>query len=107
MLAIGYLWEPGRPSPLEWYVLATAVATVAAVLGYSAFFYHYPDFAAPWLALRLGCAAGALASGFRGRPQVRRALIGCCAVVVLAVAGVPGARAVAGCAPRASTPTGR
>ena len=86
VLAIGYLWEPGRPSPLEWYVLATAVATVAAVLGYSAFFYHYPAFAAPWLALSFGCAAGAVASGFRARPQVPRALIGCCAVVVLAVA---------------------
>ena len=86
VLAIGYLWEPGRPSPLEWYVLATAVATVAAVLGYSAFFYHYPAFAAPWLALSAGCAAGALASGFAGRPQVRRAIIGCCAVAVLAVA---------------------
>ena len=86
VLAIGYLWEPGRPSPLEWYVLAAAGATVAAVLGYSAFFYHYPAFAAPWLALSFGCAAGAVASGFRARPQVRRALIGCCAVVVLAVA---------------------
>ena len=86
VLAISYLWDPGRPSPLEWYVLATAVATVAAVLGYSAFFYHYPAFAAPWLALSFGCAAGAVASGFRARPQVRRALIGCCAVVVLAVA---------------------
>jgi hypothetical protein len=86
VLAIGYLWEPGRPSPLEWYVLATAVATVAAVLGYSAFFYHYPAFAAPWLALSAGCAVGALASGFAGRPQVRRAIIGCCAVAVLAVA---------------------
>jgi hypothetical protein len=67
-------------------VLATAVATVAAVLGYSAFFYHYPAFAAPWLALSAGCAAGALASGFVGRPQVRQAIIGCCAVAVLAVA---------------------
>jgi alpha-1,2-mannosyltransferase len=86
VLAIGYLWEPGRPSPLEWYVLATAVATVAAVLGYSAFFYHYPAFAAPWLALSAGCAAGALASGLVDRPQVRRAIIGCCAVVVVAVA---------------------
>ena len=28
-------------------MLATAVATVAAVLGYSAFFYHYADFVAP------------------------------------------------------------
>jgi hypothetical protein len=86
VLAVGYLREPGRPSPLEWYVLATAVATVAAVLGYSAFFYHYPAFAAPWLALSFGCAGGSLASGFAGWPQVRRAIIGCCAVVVVAVA---------------------
>jgi len=86
VLAIGYLWEPGRPSPLEWYVLATAVATVAAVLGYSAFFYHYPAFAAPWLALSAGCAAGALASGFARQPRVRQAIIGCCGVAVLAVA---------------------
>jgi hypothetical protein len=86
VLAIGYLWEPGRPSPLEWYVLAAAVAAVAAVLGYSAFFYHYPAFAAPWLALSAGCAAGALASGFAARPQVRQVIIGCCGAVVLAVA---------------------
>jgi hypothetical protein len=86
VLAIGYLWEPGRPSPLEWYVLAAAVASVAAVLGYSAFFYHYPAFAAPWLALAAGCAAGAIASGFVGHPQVRRAIIGCFGVAVLAVA---------------------
>ena len=86
LLAIGYLWEPRRPSQLEWYALATAVAAVAAVLGYSAFFYHYPAFAAPWLALSAGCASGALASGLAGQPQVRRAIIGCCAAVVLGVA---------------------
>jgi len=111
VLAIGYLWEPGRPSPLEWYVLATAVATVAAVLGYSAFFYHYPAFAAPWLALSAGCAAGALASGFAGRPQVRRALIGCCGAAVLAVAAfqvseLSGLRATSVYPDRALIPTG-
>jgi hypothetical protein len=31
------------------------------IIGYSAFFYHYADFPAPWLALSLGGAAGALA----------------------------------------------
>jgi hypothetical protein len=35
---------------------------VAAVLAYSAFFYHYPDLAAPWLAISAGYAAGALAA---------------------------------------------
>ena len=42
------------PGPLEWYALGTLACTVAAVLAYSAFFYHYPDFAAPWLAISAG-----------------------------------------------------
>jgi hypothetical protein len=52
----------GGPGPLEWYALGTLACTVAAVLAYSAFFYHYPDFAAPWLAISAGYAAGALAA---------------------------------------------
>ena len=28
----------------------------AAIMGYSAFFYHYPDFPAPWLAITVGAA---------------------------------------------------
>jgi alpha-1,2-mannosyltransferase len=63
--------RPCGPGSLEWYALATLGATVAAVLAYSAFFYHYPDFAAPWLAISSGYAAGALrdalAARFRGR----------------------------------------
>ena len=86
LIAIGYAWDPRRPSPLEWYVLVMAVGAVAAVLVYSAFFYHYPAFAAPWLALTAGCAAGALASAFSGQPQLRRVVIGCCAAAVLLVA---------------------
>jgi hypothetical protein len=64
----------GAPGPLEWYALAALGATLAAVLGYSAFFYHYADFAAPWLAIAAGYAAGALrrpAAGLR-RPARRR-----------------------------------
>lgn len=86
VIAMGYAWEPGRPSPLEWYALVTAVAAMAAVLSYSAFFYHYTAFAAPWLALSAGCAVGALASACRGRAGARRVLAGCCAAMVLAVA---------------------
>jgi hypothetical protein len=52
----------GGPGPLEWYALGTLACTVAAVLAYSAFFYHYPDLAAPWLAISAGYAAGALAA---------------------------------------------
>lgn len=86
LLAIGYLWDPGRPSPLEWFVLATTAAAVAAVLSYSAFFYHYPDFVAPWLAMSVGCAAGALPGAFAGRPGTRWALIGLAGVVIAVLA---------------------
>jgi alpha-1,2-mannosyltransferase len=86
VLAIGYLWEPGRLSPLEWFVLVSAAAAVVAVLSYSAFFYHYPDFVAPWLAMSAGCAAGALSNAFSGQTPVRRALIGAAGLVIFAVA---------------------
>jgi alpha-1,2-mannosyltransferase len=86
LLAIGYAWEPRQRSPLEWYALVTAAAAVAAVLGYSAFFYHYPAFAAPWLALSAGSAVGALATGLAGRPGVRQGLVGGCAAAVVFLA---------------------
>jgi hypothetical protein len=86
VLALGYLWDPGRPSPLEWFALATATLAVIAVLSYSAFFYHYPDFAAPWLALTAGGAAGALARGLSVRPRVRGGVAAAAGVIVLAVA---------------------
>jgi hypothetical protein len=52
------------PGPLEWYALITLAAALAAVLGYSAFFYHYADFPAPWLAIAAGYAAGVLNGKF-------------------------------------------
>lgn len=60
-VAVGYVRQSRRLTPLEWLSLATAVVATAAITWYSAFFYHYPDFPAPWLALALGGAAGALA----------------------------------------------
>ena len=48
-------------SPLEWFSAATATVACVAIVGYSAFFYHYPDFPAPWLALTAGGAAGVVA----------------------------------------------
>jgi alpha-1,2-mannosyltransferase len=47
---------------LEWFALGTAALACLAILSYSAFFYHYPAFPAPWLAISAGAAAGALAS---------------------------------------------
>jgi alpha-1,2-mannosyltransferase len=87
VLAAGYLWLPRRSSPLEWFALASCLSAVAAVLAYSAFFYHYADFVAPWLALSVGCAAGTLCRAFSDRPAVRRTLIAVAVVVVLGLSG--------------------
>jgi hypothetical protein len=86
VIALGYALRPGRPSPLEWYVLASCVGAVVAVLAYSAFFYHYADFVAPWLAMSLGCAAGTLCGAFATRPRARRSLIAVAGVLVLGLA---------------------
>jgi len=63
--------------PLAWYALGTLGAVLVAVLGYSAFFYHYPDFAAPWLAITAGYAAGSprLRPGRRGLTLAAGAII--------------------------------
>ena len=63
VIAAGYIWKFRRRTELEWLSLATAVLASAAILVSPAFFYHYSDFPAPWLALTLGFAAGALAVG--------------------------------------------
>jgi alpha-1,2-mannosyltransferase len=81
-IAAGYIWQSRRLSELEWLSLATAVLAVGAVLVYSAFFYHYPDFPAPWLALSLGGASGALA----GHLAWRKIVVGAVAVVLTGVA---------------------
>lgn len=81
LIAAGYWLRPGRPSPLEMFALAVAVIATGAVVFYSAFFYHYPDFGAPWVAIAAGGAFGA----FRGA-RVRRAVTGtaCAGLVLLA-----------------------
>jgi alpha-1,2-mannosyltransferase len=86
VIGFGYNREPGRPSPLEWYVLASCASAAAAVLTYSAFFYHYADFVAPWLAMSAGCAAGTLCRALADRPGARRGLIAVVGVLVLGLA---------------------
>ena len=66
LIGFGYLLQSRRLTQLEWLALATAVIAAAAVTGYSAFFYHYADFPAPWLALTVGSAAGVLAGRSAG-----------------------------------------
>ena len=82
VVAAGYRLLPGRPAALEWFALATAVLASVLILSYSAFFYHYPAFVAPWLALTAGSAAGALA----GSRAFRRMFTGAFAALILAVA---------------------
>ena len=96
VLAAGYLLQPGEPSPLESFALITAVLATAAIIFYSAFFYHYPDFVAPWIAITAGGAFGALSRGRladwlaaraeNGAALARRGLTGIIAVLVLLLA---------------------
>jgi hypothetical protein len=84
LIAVGYTWQSRRLSQLEWLSLATAILATGAVVGYSAFFYHYADFPAPWLALTLGGAAGVLA----GHPALRTIVIRVVAVAIVLVAAL-------------------
>ena len=84
VIAVGYTWQNRRLSQLEWLSLITLVIACAAILGYSAFFYHYADFPAPWLALTLGGAAGALAGHAAWRTTFIRAFV----VAILLVAAL-------------------
>jgi alpha-1,2-mannosyltransferase len=80
IIAVAYAWNPRRPSPLEWFALVTMCLASLAMLVYSAFFYHYPDWAAPWAAIVVGCAAGLLA----GEHRLKRGLMyGAAAVIAL------------------------
>ncbi len=92
LIAAGYLRGLRQRTPLEWFALVTAVLATVAIMGYSAFFYHYPDFPAPWLAITVGAAVQSLAclvKGTAGRARlVRRVLAAAVAVVILAVAGI-------------------
>ena len=71
-------------SHLELVFASYAAFTCALILLYSAFFYHYPAFVAPWLALAAGGAAG----GIAGSPWFRRMLVGAFAVVILGIAAL-------------------
>jgi hypothetical protein len=92
LIAAGYLRGLRQRTPLEWFALVTAVLATAAIMKYSAFFYHYPDFPAPWLAIAVGAAVQSLACLIRGtanRAKVaRRVLAAAVAVVILAIAGI-------------------
>jgi alpha-1,2-mannosyltransferase len=73
---------------VEWFALATCVAAMAAILYYSAFFYHYPAFPAPWLAIVVAVSLGALiergAAVWAGLPVRQLAVGGVGLVLVIA-----------------------
>jgi alpha-1,2-mannosyltransferase len=91
VIAAGYLRGLRQRTPLEWFTLVTAVLATAAIVYYSAFFYHYPDFPAPWLALAAGVAVGSLACLIQGSATAartaRRVVAAAIAVVILLIAG--------------------
>ncbi len=73
LIAAGYLRGVRQRTPLEWFALVTAVLATAAIMGYSAFFYHYPDFPAPWLAIAAGAAVRQPRLPDPGAPATARA----------------------------------
>jgi hypothetical protein len=92
-IAVGYGRSPRRRSHLEWFSLATLVLASVTILSYSAFFYHYPAFVAPWLALTAGGATAGLAQSLapdrapnRARSlRVRQAMLAAFAAVIAAM----------------------
>jgi len=99
-IAAGYGASRRRPSHLEWFSLATLALAAVLILSYSAFFYHYPAFVAPWLALTAGGAAGSLAGGRRFRLTLAAAFAVLVAVIAViqvaevAPASVPSSAAI-------------
>jgi len=95
VIAAGYLTEVRKRTPFEWFALVTAVLASIAILGYSAFFYHYPDFPGPWLCIAVGTAIGSLAClirGSAGRARLSRRVIGAVIAVVILAIGAGEAR---------------
>jgi alpha-1,2-mannosyltransferase len=80
----GYWMHWRRTSQLEWFALAVTVLAATAILTYSAFFYHYPVFVAPWLAITLGGAAACLTD----RVIIRRIIVVLAAAVSLVLAAI-------------------
>jgi hypothetical protein len=86
LIAAGYWRRPGAPDPPEWLAIGTALVASAAIVAYSAFFYHYPDFAAPWIAIAAGGAFGVFGGfGTAGAAAPRRLSRAVTAVVAVAV----------------------
>lgn len=71
----------------EWFALGTTVVALGAILIYSAFFYHYPAFPGPWLAIVTGIALSTIVARVPGL-SLRRAAVGAVGVVLVAAATI-------------------
>ncbi len=79
-------WRVTRhgPSPLEWFGVATAVLVILAFMVPVDFYYHYPAFLAPFLALAVALPAARLAAAWPGpSPRIRRSALALAGLVIL------------------------
>jgi alpha-1,2-mannosyltransferase len=72
LIAAGRVTHRGPP-PLEWFSVATAALIVVAFLVPDDFYYHYPAFLAPFLAMAFALPAARLLDGWPPPPPGRRA----------------------------------
>ena len=82
IIVAGFVAGRRNIAQAEWFALCTAILALAAILAYSAFFYHYPAFPGPWLAIVTGVALWQLVS--RVRISFRRVAVGIVAAVLAA-----------------------
>jgi alpha-1,2-mannosyltransferase len=101
VIGVGFYLGRGGITHVEWFALVTAVLAIAAILWYSAFFYHYPAFPGPWLAIIAGVAIGALIARIPIQPRLLvtgAVAVGLAAAAVLQIAEVTPLRTQAGTA---------
>ena len=80
----GWMVTGDRPPALDWFALASVVLVVAAFLLPDDFYYHYPGFLAPFLALSLALSADRTLSGGR-LARYRRAAPWLAGLVIVAL----------------------
>jgi hypothetical protein len=75
-VTLGAAWILTRrpPPPLEWFGVLTAALVVAGFMWPPGFFFHFPAFLAPWLALALALPASRLLTA--AQPSANRLGIG-------------------------------
>ena len=75
--AVAAAWVITRrpPPPLDWFAVVTAALIVIAFMVPPGFFFHFPGFLEPFVAMAIGLSASRLLDAVRspaGRPEARR-----------------------------------